>query len=231
MYKVIQDDRVVDVVKYPKFIKFMSSGHIAMTDESSAHGIVGSDDSTLYCFTNEAPKNSSAQPAAICRVTETEFNRLYSLLNSGEPVSADESALAKAKREKLSILSGNCNNKIVSGFSIELSDGELHNFRLTTEDQLNLMLIENQLSSGETYFVYHSTNQPCKIYQKEDMYLVVRAFRKHVLYHTTYYNAAKQYINSLVDVEKVNLFSYGMDVSEIVEDRVLKQILKNGGNF
>ena len=92
-----------------------------------------------------------------------------------------------------------------------------------------LIQIENQLSAGEQYFVYHSTNQPCAIYSKEDMHKVVQAFRKHVLYHTTYYNAAKQYINSLTDIEKVNLFSYGVDVADIIENPVLKQILKNGG--
>lgn len=231
MYKIIRNDKVVDVIKHPKFIKFVASGHIAMTDKSSAQGVVGSDDNTLYCFTKTPPKNSNAIVASIYKINETEFNRLYSLLNSGESVSADDSALAKAKRDKLLMLSGNCNNKITSGFAIELSDGKLHNFRLTTEDQLNLMQIESQLLTGEEHFVYHSTNQPCKIYQKDDMYLIVRAFRKHVLYHTTYYNVAKQYINSLNDIEKINLFSYGIDVSEVVEDVVLKQILKNGGNF
>jgi hypothetical protein len=42
---------------------------------------------------------------------------------------------------------------------------------------------------------------------------------------------AKQYINSQVDIEKVNRFIYGDDVSETIDNIVIKQILKNGGNF
>ena len=227
MYKVIHDNNIIDVIKHPKFIKFLANGHIAMTDESSAQGIVGADNKTLYSFA--AIPGRELLIVELAEITEEEFNRLMGLLNSNQEISADESALAAAKRDKLTALSGNCKNKIVSGFSVELSDGE-QSFKLTTEDQLNLIQIENQLAAGETYFIYHATDMPCRIYQKEDMYKIVRAFRKHVLYHTTYYNAVKQYINSVVDIEKVNLFYYGMDVSDTVSDPVLRQILKNGGS-
>ena len=228
MYKVIQDNRIIDVVKHPKFIKFLTTGHIAMTGYSTADGLVGSDNETLYCF---APiKGRNLQTVRVAEINEAEFGRLTCLLNSGQVISADESALVKAKREKLEALSTTCKNKITAGFSVLLSDGE-QNFKLTTEDQLNLMQIENQLSYGESYFVYHATNQPCKLYTREDMTKVIRAFRKHVLYHTTYYNAVKQYINSLTDIEKVNMFSYGDDVSDYIEDVVLRQIVRNGGSW
>ena len=220
MYKIIQNNIVVDVIRHPNFIKFLSSGHIAMTDKGSAQGVVGSDDKTVYRFTENA---------SIIKINNEEFNRLYSLLNSGQIICADESALAKAKREKLSALSSTCKNKITSGFSIQLSDGNKYNFKLTTEDQLNLMQIESLLAAGETSFVYHATDKPCKIFTRDDMFKIVQTFRKHTLYHTTYYNTAKQYINNLTDIEAVNMFSYGSDVSSILEDTVLKQILKNGG--
>jgi hypothetical protein len=58
----------------------------------------------------------------------------------------------------------------------------------------------------------------------------VAAFKRHTLYHTTYFNAAKQYINALIDREKINQFSYGDDVLGVVEDPILRQILKNGGS-
>jgi hypothetical protein len=61
------------------------------------------------------------------------------------------------------------------------------------------------------------------------MQKVVGAFRRHILYHTTYFNAAKQYIKSLTDVKSVDNFTYGMDISDAVEDMVLRQILRNGG--
>jgi hypothetical protein len=226
MYKVIKDNLIIDVIEQPKFIKFLASGHVAMTDKTSAQGIIGSDGETLYSFAPVKGRNTVV--VSINKIDEIELSRLSGLLSSGQTISADESALAKAKTEKLKLLSSCCKNKIVAGFTIQLSDCE-QNFKLTTEDQLNLMLIESQLASGETHFVYHATNQPCKIYSKEDMLKIIRAFRKHVLYNTTYYNAVKQYINSLTDIEKVNMFYYGQDISETVENPMLKQIIKNGG--
>ena len=96
MYKVIQDNRIIDVVKHPKFIKFLTTGHIAMTGYSAADGLVGSDNETLYCF---APiKGRDLQIVRVAEINEAEFSRLTGLLNSGQVISADESALVKAKR-------------------------------------------------------------------------------------------------------------------------------------
>jgi hypothetical protein len=227
MYKLIQNGKIVDVVKYPRFVSFLPSGHIAITDKTSAQGIVGSDNQTIYSF----KPNAKYAIVSIEETTLEELERLQSLLGSGQEVSADATALAEAKRETIKRLSTLCKNKITSGFSVVLSDGETYDFKLTTEDQLNLMSIEGQLNAGAETFIYHATNQPCKFFSREDMIKIINTFKRYTLYHTTYFNVAKQYINSLTDIEKVNRFTYGTDVSEIIEDVVIKQILKNGGNF
>lgn len=227
MYKIIQNDKVIDVVKYPRFVSFLASGHIAITDKTSAQGIAGSDNETVYSF---IPR-FGYQTVTIKEITPEEFSRLQNLLNSNQEISADDSALAEAKREAIKRLSSICKKKITSGFSIILSDGESYDFKLTTEDQLNLMSIEGQLNAGAETFIYHATNQPCRFFSREDMTKIITTFKRYTLYHTTYFNVAKQYINSLVDIEKANTFTYGADVSEVVDDIVIKQILKNGGNL
>lgn len=229
MYKIIQNNKVIDVVRVPRFISFLATGHIAITDKNSAQGILGSDNKTIYSFKQVTHKEASI--AAIEEITIEEFNRLNSLLNSNQEISADESALASAKRSTIRSLSNTCKNKITSGFSIKLSDGMFYDFKLTIEDQLNLIALENQLSSGATTFIYHATDKPCKFFTREDMTKIVNTFRQYTLYHTTYFNIAKQYVNSLVDIEKVKLFRYGMDVTSATDDIVIKQILRNGGNF
>ena len=110
-----------------------------------------------------------------------------------------------------------------------MNRNKLYNFRLTTEDQLNLMSIESQLNAGAKTIVYHATNQPCRIFSRKDMLKIISTFKRHTLYHTTYFNVARQYINSLVDIEKITTFIYGNDVSEATEDKTIKQILKTGG--
>lgn len=227
MYKIVQNNKVIDVVKYPQFISFLASGHIAMTDKTSATGIVGSDNQTVYSF----QPRPNYQIVSIEEISIKEFERLQGLLNSGDEVCADELVLAEARQSAIKRLSNKCKAIINAGFSIVLSDGKSYSFKLTAEDQLNLMSIEGQLNAGAETVIYHATNQPCRIFSRNDMLRVIKAFRRHVTYHTTYFNVAKQYINSLTDIEKINKFSYGTDVTTAVKDRVIKKILRNGADL
>lgn len=227
MYKIIRENHVVDVVEKPRFITFLSTGHVTVTDKSNAKGIVGSDRQTLYSFTPN--KRTDVYTASIEEISCEEFNRLKDLLNSDRAISADTTALEEARAMMIRKLSAICKSKITNGFSIRLADGDLHHFKLTTEDQLNLMMLENQLIAGASTFIYHATEEPCMLFLRDDVVKILDAFKKHMLYHTTYFNTAKQYIKSLVDIEEVNLFTYGMDVSKAATDSVLIQILKNGG--
>ena len=159
MYKIIQNNKVVDILKVPCFVSFLRSGHIAITDKTSAQGVVGSDGITIYSFKTDVHKD--AQFAIIEEITLEEFSRLQSLLNSGQEPSADAEALTNAKLTTIKRLSALCKNKITSGFSVKLSDGKEYGFKLTTEDQLNLMAIENRLNAGEKTFIYHFVVARC----------------------------------------------------------------------
>lgn len=227
MYKIMHEGKIVDVVRNPSFIKFLSSGHIAITDKLSAQGVVGSDSKTLYSF--EPVQCHDTTVATIESITKDEFNRLCSLLNSEHRISASERALVDAKESAIESLSSVCKAKIIAGFSIKLLDGNKYHFRLTAEDQLNLLSIENQLNAGENAFVYHATGLPCKVFSRDDMVKIIGAYRKHMLYHTTYFNTAKQYVNSLTDLEAIKSFSYGTDIAGTVTDVALRKILMDGG--
>lgn len=228
MYKIIYKEKVIDVVETPHFFRILPTGHVTFTDKSSAQGIVGSDNKTLYAFT--PVKQRKLDVVTIEEITFEELKRLQSLLSSGQDI-IDETALTEAKHATIRKLSNQCKSKIISGFSVVLSDRKSYSFQLTIEDQLNLMSIEGQLNAGVDTFLYHATGQSCKYFSREDMIKIIAAFRRHTLYHTTYFNVAKQYINSLASIEKVTMFTYGTDVSEIVDDKAIKQILKNGGNL
>lgn len=230
MYSIIYQNNIIDVLQNPTFVKVLPSGHVVFTNKSAANGIVGSDEKTIYGFEQVNRKN--VKIVTIEEISEKEFNRLKGLLNSGKKISADSEALAAAISNMVAQLSKTCNSKITEGFIIRLSDGKKHNFRLTAEDQLNLLNLENQLNnSTQQAFIYHETGKLCKVYSRFDMTKIIKAFRQHILYHTTYFNVAKQYLNSLVDIDEVNAFIYGMNVSNAVEDSTIKQILKDGGSL
>lgn len=229
MYKIIHNNKVVDVVRVPSFIRFLKSGHVTITDRASAQGILGSDQQTVYSFKQVSRKDAII--ASIEKITSKEFSGLKCLLNSSLMANADELALDAAKRIVIENLSATCKIKITDGFSVKLSDRKHYSFKLTTEDQLNLLSLENQLNSGAKTFVYHATGQLCKCFTRNDMVKIINMFKSFTLYHTTYFNVAKQYINSLTSIEQIVNFTYGTDVSEFVNDTAIKQILKNGGNF
>lgn len=228
MYKIIYKAKIIDVVQNPNFIRFLSSGRIVMTDKSSAQGIVGSDRKTIYSF--KLVNRPDTKVVTIEKISENEFSRLQGLLNSEKEPIADEVLLTGVINETIANLSEICRNKIIAGFSVILSDGKKYNFRLTPEDQINLLNLENQLNSGERTFIYHATGATCRIFVRNDMIKIIKAYRKHVLYHTTYFNAAKQYINTLTDIDKIKTFSYGLDISSTIKDSILRKILQDGDN-
>ena len=228
-YKLVDktSKEVVAVLQEFTYILFMSHGRVYKTNKQTAQGIADNS-GVIYSFISNPTRDVPI--VTLHEISEEEFTRLNDLVNSDKQV-IDEAALINAKTAKISELSDLCNRYIVNGFTIRLSDHNSYNFRLTTEDQLNLMAIENQLNSGENTFIYHATNEPCKVFSREDMSKVINHFKRYTLYHTTYFNVAKHYINSLKDVDKVTKFAYGDDVSEIIKDKAIKKILKTGGNF
>ena len=58
---------------------------------------------------------------------------------------------------------------------------------------------------------------------------IIEASRKFTLYHTTYFNTAKQYVKSLLNRVIVESFEYGTDISDTVSDEAIKRILLAGG--
>jgi hypothetical protein len=224
MYKIIKDNKVIDVIKYADFIRFLPTGRIIRTCENLAEGVISSNHRCIYSFL----PNKGEELVIAEKISEEEFNRLKSLLNSEQVVVANKTLLEKAIIEVVDNLSEICNNKIISGFSAVLSDGNKHSFRLTPEDQINLLSLENQLNSGEQTFIYHATGMPCRVFLRKDIVKIIKAYRKHVLYHTTYFNVAKQYVNSLTDIDKIKAFSYGDNIAGMTKDPTLRKILHGG---
>ena len=49
MYKIIYNNLVIDVINKPKYFRYLTkSGRTVITDKTSAHCVMGSDNKTLY---------------------------------------------------------------------------------------------------------------------------------------------------------------------------------------
>jgi hypothetical protein len=229
MHKVIHNNKVIDFVKSLKYIKISKSGFVSITDRVLAQGILGSDDETVYCF--EPVPGKDYLVVTIEEASSDNFETQGGTSGPTFDIIEDELVLEEARQNKIDALSAICRDKIAGGFSVKLSDKNTYVFELTTEDHLDLIILENQLASGESYFVYHAKDKSCQVYSREDMARIIKAFKAYRLYHTTYFNTAKQYIKSLTDVEAINAFTYGTSVSDFTSNPIIKQILNNGGAY
>lgn len=212
MYKIISNNKVVDVLSSIHYFRILDSGHVAYTDRTSSIGFVGSDGVTLYSNnTDVLKKHPNIVDGSLIKISDEEFAELQLILSTLNQDSAD-SKLQEARNAKIQEMSLRCNTLIVEGVEVQLQDGEKHHFRMTVEDQLNLLFADRALSKGERYVLYHETNSTCRIFSAEDMKRIIDATNKHRQYHTTYFNLLKHCINTMNTVEEINNVVYGVDL-------------------
>ena len=215
MYKIMSNNTVVDVVKNIHYFRILESGHVAYTDQTSSEGFVGSDGITLYSFDSETIElHPNVKEGYLVKIDETEFNQLFEKLNS-KIETKEQDKLALAKETKISAMSKRCNDSIVAGVSVVLGDGKEHHFKMTVEDQLNLLFADRAINNGEAYVLYHETASVCKLFSASDMKHIIDVTNKHRQYHTTYFNLLKHCINTMNTVEEINKVFYGIDLQDV----------------
>ena len=137
---------------------------------------------------------------------------------------ADWSGIAAVRQEKLKELSAACNASIIAGVDVELN-GVRYHFSLKTEDQLNLMSLQAMVMSGQTEVPYHADGEECRFYTVEEFTAITAAATNWKLYHESYYNSMRSYINAVEDAEIINAISYGDAVPVEYQTAVLQQLI------
>ena len=107
---------------------------------------------------------------------------------------------------KISALSQSCEQAIVAGTDVTLSDGTQKRFEYTLADQSNLANIFNSLIIGgvTTGYPYHAKNEECQVYSTQDLLLIYVALNMNTTYHQTYFNQLKAYVNSFIGTDDSN---------------------------
>lgn len=129
------------------------------------------------------------------------------------------------RTSKINEMSRTCNQVIEAGFDIELG-GKVEHFSLTTQDQLNLISLSSMAANGMEAIPYHADGEICRFYSNAEMQAIVAQATAYKIYHTTYYNALKNYINSLDTIEEIAAVTYGMPLPEEYQSDVLKSLQK-----
>lgn len=122
---------------------------------------------------------------------------------------AEEQRLQEAKDAKIKFLSTTCQTVIESGIDF---NGE--HYSLKSTDQINLSKLESIAALRPTTpLFYHSDGNLCRRYTTEEILSLSQAAVAWITYHTTYFNYAKAYIDSLTTIDEVAYFKYGMTFS------------------
>ncbi len=237
MYKLISDDYVVDLLHKLTYIKFLKgTTKKTITDKTNADAVLGSDNKTVYVLQGRySPVGSTYKTVTVHEIDKFEYDKLSQLMLMPTKIVANPNTLRAAREEKISELSTICHDTIVSGVSVLLSDNFYHDFKLTVEDQVNILSIEQKIRNGSRYVRYHETGKASRLYSAPDMRKIITAVNNHRDYHTTYFNFLKTCVNNMYDVSSIKNIVYGDDVYSLnIPDKlksewdlISKELVKN----
>ena len=155
-YKVIKDNKeIIDVLDNLIFVrKQITHNRLVLCDKDIAQGIISSNGENVWFVEGMIKNNPDELPTVtLVEIDEDEYNILREALDSNKPVEVpeppkeeneeweddnnDEAITVEFVREaKISEMSRKCNETIVNGFDIELSDKKTHHFDFTVDDQI-----------------------------------------------------------------------------------------------
>ena len=220
--------------------------------DGSKVDVVGTENNAQYINVNgvlyhpswcKAPEEDvPAQLVQAEVITKEEFDAIAETIEKGEepiiveeptePVveepQEDESTVVTVEYVrglKLAEISRACNQAIVSGLDITLSDEKAHHFSLTEQDQSNLIALSLSVAQGETAIPYHADDELCVFYSPEDITKIVGEATAYITYHTTYHNSLKAYVKSLRSVNTIARVEYGMEIPAKYQSEVLVALL------
>lgn len=254
-YKVIQNNEFIGIGTSYELRKYQPKHNTLLVSNDNAAQYIDINGKLYrdnwFNATNQ-DNNIHYEIADICVISEEEYQQLFEAIDKGEEIeliqqqdtviqdNAEQSeqqmpigeivTIDYLKDQKIKEMSYVCNQIITDGFDIVLSDNKIYHFSLTVQDQLNLITLSAMITNGETEIPYHADAELCRIYSAEDINNIIRYATEFKMYHTTYFNSLKAYIQSLKSREDIGNINYGINIPDEYQSDVLKSILLNRNN-
>ena len=247
-YKLISGTNFVGIATQNNFREFQHRHSIILAcDEERAQYVQCGD--LFYRADWMVPVTTdtvSYETVELVRIEKDEYDILLAAVKNGEEIEIEqeqdepvedipvidpieEVTLDYLKEAKINEMSYVCNQIIINGFDVVLSDGKQYHFSLTTQDQLNLITLSSMVASGETQIPYHADDELCRFYSAEDINTIITTATQFKTYQVSYFNTLKMYINSLKRKKSVAAVQYGMAIPEEHQSEVLKTMLATNG--
>lgn len=239
-YKIYTDSTFIGIVCSMEYVTYQPQNNM-LTRSNEQVGQFADYNGKLYRDTWMKPLPNGVdyeyQSATIEPITEEEYNLLYDSIEHNqkifvgntkeeEPIVEQEikpdRTIEFVKRSKINEMSNTCKNTIEAGFDLEIR-GEIKHFSLDTQDQLNLMSL-GIMAQTQSLIPYHADGEECIFYTDQEINNIVDSANAFKIYHTTYYNSLKNYINALETIEEISIIEYGIDIPEEYQTDVLKAL-------
>ena len=239
-YKIIIDKTFIGAVHSGQFVAENTTNHklYFCTEDKGQFvnydGILYRDYWMQPLFTNAHAFSN----AKIAEITEEEYNTYMDAIHNNEEIDDEEpeeepivipptpeeidEGREFVRASKITEMSAACRQTIENGFDLELRN-EVHHFSLDTQDQLNLISLSG-MTQTQDMIPYHADGEICIFYTADEINQIVAAATSHKVYHTTYYNALKNYINSLSTIEEIAAITYGTPIPDEYKSEVLRVI-------
>lgn len=146
------------------------------------------------------------QLVALKKITAEDYAEITGLIY--------QQSLEEVKSSKIAEMSLICSEKIRFGCDVVLSSGDTEHFSLSEVDQINLTNAMMAVGFGEKTYPYHADDKICKKYTAEDILRIANSAKATIVYHTTYFNHVKQWINREHDITVVQNIEYGTKLPE-----------------
>lgn len=239
-YKIIVDNQIIGVATSNNFIAYQPiTGCFLLADEETGEYIEYKNQIYRSTWMQPIQKNIPFIPAFVMEITEEEYHTFDDLIQKNEVIyhelkeeqpqeieqfipREDTISIDFIRTSKLNEMSYTCRTTIENGFDLILR-GETHHFSLDTQDQLNLMSL-SAMAQTEELIPYHADGEECIFYTADEINQIVAAANQFKIYHTTYYNALKSYINSLETIEEISQITYGVSIPDEYKTDVLKEL-------
>ena len=241
-YSITVDNKIIAVANSDDF-KVLQRKPRVFLQASEGNGqyiLVGN---TFYRDYWMAPTvdNTAFVQSTIEKITENEYNNLFAAFSANNNIeeelaqellireeemaqeiaqqisSAPDPRLETLRALKLKELSYNCQKTIENGFDL---NGE--HFSLTTQDQLNLIMLSDMVNKGMNEIPYHADNNLGKFYTAAEANEIITEANNFRLYHINYFNSLKNYVNSLSTGDEIENITYGIEIPEEYQTAVFK---------
>ena len=239
-YKLLTDEGFIGVVNSNDFVRENPHSGWLLTSNEIRGQFVEFENKLYRDFWMQPIPNTKQEYTSIeiTQISEEEYNALKKAIDNDEPIidedDEEEELIAPAedatpdelveftREAKLREMSAACRKTIEGGFDLELRE-EIHHFSLSTQDQLNLISL-SALAQTQSLIPYHADNEDVIFYSNEEIEEIVDTANAFKIYHTTYHNALKKYINALETIEEIGAIEYGVEIPKEYKTDVLKAL-------